>query len=146
MQWLNWAIYQNYNEVWGQLLQHIFCTTFHTPSIDKVSLSYIFYFPRYQTKCVIKFFVFGNTDQIAKKMQGSTHPCFQNFIKKQSTDSYIEGLCKSLKSLNIGGPSKPATSKWKLLELFDKSDSSSEQRHGAASSKKKNICTVITMS
>ena len=26
-----------------------------TPSIDKVSLSYLFYFPRYQTKCVIKF-------------------------------------------------------------------------------------------
>ena len=143
MQWLNWAIYQNYNEVWGQLLQHIFCMTFHTPSIDKVSLSYIFYFPRYQTKCVIKFFVFGNTDQIAKKMQGSTHPCFQNFIKKPSTDSYIEGLYKSLKSLNIGGPSKPATSKRKLLELLDESDSSSsEQKHAAGSSKKKkHLCS-----
>ena len=82
-------------------------------------------------------FVFGNPDQIAKMMQGCTHPCFQNFFKKQSTDSYIEGLCKSLKSLNIGGPSKQATSKRKLLELLDKSDSSSEEGHGAGLSKKK---------
>ena len=31
------------------------CSLFKTQSMDKVSMSYFFSFPRYQTKCVIKF-------------------------------------------------------------------------------------------
>ena len=31
------------------------CSLFNTVSMAKVSMSYIFYFSRYQTKCVIKF-------------------------------------------------------------------------------------------
>ena len=31
------------------------CSLFNTLSMDKVSISYLFSFPRYQTKCVIKF-------------------------------------------------------------------------------------------
>ena len=31
------------------------CSVFNTPSMDKVSTSYLFSFLRYQTKCVTKF-------------------------------------------------------------------------------------------
>ena len=62
MQWLFWVIYQNYKEVWDELLMHIFCmifplkcSLFDTPSMDKVLMSYFFSFSRYQTKCVIEF-------------------------------------------------------------------------------------------
>ena len=61
-------------------------------------------------------------------MQGSTHPCFQKFIKKSSTEAYIDGLCKALKSLDIGAPSKPACSKRKLIELLEDSESSEEEQ------------------
>ena len=134
MHWLFWAIYQNYKEVWGQLLLHFFCMTFHTHLLTWFHCHTFFTSQDIKQNVLWSSLFFGNTDQIAKKMQGSTHPCSQNFIKKPSTDSYIEGLYKSLKSLNIGGPSKPATSKQKLLELLDESDSSSsEQKQGAGS-------------
>ena len=62
MQWLFWVFYQNKKGVWDQLLVHIFrmvlpykCFLFNTLSTGKVSMSYFFSFPRYQTKCVIKF-------------------------------------------------------------------------------------------
>ena len=62
MQWLFWIIYQNQKGVRDQLLVHIFCMTFpwkcslfNTLSTEKASMSYLFSFSRYQTKCVRKF-------------------------------------------------------------------------------------------
>ena len=65
-------------------------------------------------------YVFENPDKITKKMVGSTHPFFQDFIKKLIEDSYIEGLCRSLKALKIGATtSKPVKSKCKLMDLLN---------------------------
>ena len=60
-----------------------------------------------------------------------------------SGDSDLDGLCKSLKALKIRGPSKPASSKRKLLELLDDSNSSSEEEQVAAGSSKTKTCTVM---
>ena len=61
MQWLFWVIYQKYKEVENWLLLYIHCMIFllkrslsDTPYMDKVSMSYLFSFSTYQTKCVIK--------------------------------------------------------------------------------------------
>ena len=70
-----------------------------------------------------------NSVQFSKKMEQSTHPFFQELIKKPSDESYLNGLCRSLKALKIGGPSKPKTSKRKPLELPDSSNFSSEEEH-----------------
>ena len=70
-----------------------------------------------------------NSVQFSKKMEQSTHPFFQELIKKPSEESYLNGLCRSLKALKIGGPSKPKTSKRKPLELPDNSNSSTEEEH-----------------
>ena len=61
-------IYQNWKDIWDKLLVHIFCTIFplrknkehdcslfNTLSFDKVLMSNLFTFSRYQTKCVIEF-------------------------------------------------------------------------------------------
>ena len=54
-------------------------------------------------------------------MAGSTHSSFQDIIKKLMEDSYIEGLCKSLKALKIvATSSKPVKSKCKLMDLLKK--------------------------
>ena len=72
-------------------------------------------------------YVFKNPDQITKKMVGSTHPFFQDFIKKLMQDFYIEGLCRSLKALKIGATtSKPAKSKHKLMGLLNSESDSGE--------------------
>ena len=77
-------------------------------------------------------YVFENPDKITKKMAGSTHPFFQDFIKKLIEDSYIEGLCRSLKALKIGATtSKPAKSKRKLMDLLNSESDSGESDDGA---------------
>ena len=77
-------------------------------------------------------YVFENPDQITKKMAGSTHPYFQDFIKKLMQDSYIEGLCRSLKALKIGETtSKPAKSKRKLMDLPNSESDPGESDYGA---------------
>ena len=61
-------IYQNSKDIWDKLLVHIFCmifplrenkehdcSLFNTLSFDKVLMSNLFTFSRYQTKCVIEF-------------------------------------------------------------------------------------------
>ena len=61
-------IYQNWKDIWDKLLVHIFCmifplrknkehdcSLFNTLSFDKVLMSNLFTFSRYQTKCVIEF-------------------------------------------------------------------------------------------
>ena len=62
MQWLFWVIYWNYRglgTVFAAYFLHDFSIkmffNWYSPSIDKVSLSYLFSFPRCQTKCVIEF-------------------------------------------------------------------------------------------
>ena len=50
MQCLLWVIYQNWRGLgltYGSLFTNL--------SMDKLSMSYLFFFSRYQTKCVIKF-------------------------------------------------------------------------------------------
>ena len=65
-------------------------------------------------------------------MTGSTYPFFQDFIKKLIEDSYIEGLFRSLKALEIGAtPSKPAKSKHKLMDLLNCASSFGESDDGA---------------
>ena len=61
MQWLFWVTYQKYKEVWDWFLLCIYCMTFlqkcslsDTPYMDKVSMSNLFSFSTYQTKCVAK--------------------------------------------------------------------------------------------
>ena len=59
-------------------------------------------------------------------------------------DSYIDGLSKLLKSLNIGAPSKPATFKRKLIELLDESESESltdDDQVAECSRRKKQLCS-----
>ena len=62
MQWLFWVITKIKKGVWDYLLMHISCIIFpqkcflfNTLSMGKVSMSYLFSFPRYQTKSFIKF-------------------------------------------------------------------------------------------
>ena len=62
LQWLFWVIFQNYKEVWDQLLVHIFCMIFpkkcylfDTQSMNKVSVPQPFSYSRYQTKCITEF-------------------------------------------------------------------------------------------
>ena len=77
-------------------------------------------------------YVFENPDKITKKMAGSTHPFFQDFIKKLIEDSYIEVLCRSLKALKIGATtSKPAKSKRKLMDLLNIESDPGESDDGA---------------
>ena len=77
-------------------------------------------------------YVFENPDQITKKMAGSIHPFFEDFIKKLMQDSYIEGLCRSLKALKIGPTtSKPAKSKRKVMDLLNSESDSGESDDGA---------------
>ena len=61
-------------------------------------------------------------------MQVSSHPFVQSFIQKPSTEAYIDELCMTLKSLNIGGPIKRETSKRNLIKLLDKSESATEEQ------------------
>ena len=62
IQWLLCVVFQNKKGVWNQLLMHIFCmifpwkcSFFNTLLMNKVSMLYLSYFSRHQTKCVIKF-------------------------------------------------------------------------------------------
>ena len=67
-------------------------------------------------------------------MTGSTHPLFQDFIKKLRQDSYIEGLFRSLKALEIEAiPSKPVKSKRKLMDLLNCESNFGESDDGAIS-------------
>ena len=66
---------------------------FNTLSTDKVSMSYLFSFPRYQANCVVKFFLFFyNNDYTQSK----------NKLKRHTTDPdhnilYNQGKIKVLK-------------------------------------------------
>ena len=42
---------------------------FNTLSTDKVSMSYLFSFPRYQANCVIKFFFYFSIIMITRKVK-----------------------------------------------------------------------------
>ena len=76
-------------------------------------------------------------------MEGFTHPFLQDFIKRLTKDSYFNGLCRSIKVLKIGAPSKLATSKMKLIELVGESSYSdlTDDEVAGYSKKKKTLCS-----
>ena len=76
-------------------------------------------------------------------MEGFTHLFLQDFIKRLTKDSYFNGLCRSIKVLKIGAPSRLATSKRKLIELVGESGYSdlTDDEVAGYSKKKKTLCS-----
>lgn len=76
-------------------------------------------------------------------MEGFTHLFLQDFIKRLTKDSYFNGLCRSIKVLKIGAPSKLATSKTKLIEFVCESSYSNltDDEVAGYSKKKKKLCS-----
>ena len=76
-------------------------------------------------------------------MEGFTHLFLQDFIKRLTKDSYFNGLCRSIKVLKIGAPSKLATSKTKLIEFVCESSYSdlTDDEVAGYSKKKKKLCS-----
>ena len=59
-------------------------------------------------------------------------------------DSYIEGLCRSLKALKIvATPSKPAKSKRKLMDLLNSDESNDGEIHDGAGSSSKHVKKAV---
>ena len=74
---------------------------------------------------VLKY-IFQNPSQVAEKMKKS-HPCFQEFLIKQTTEAYIDGLCESLKSVCIGSPVKKPGKKRRLSDILSQETSSDDE-------------------
>ena len=70
---------------------------------------------------VLKY-IFQNTSQVVGKMKKS-HPCFQEFLRKKTTEAYVDGLCESLKSICIGSPVKKPSAKRRLSDIMSESAS-----------------------
>ena len=47
------------------------------------------------------------------------HPFFKEFVAEPSTETYIDGLCKSLQSVCIGSPVRLPRPKRRLSEILD---------------------------
>ena len=68
---------------------------------------------------------FDNPQDAAKHLK--SHPFFKEFVARSSTETYIEGLCNSMKSLCIGLPVKWPSLKRGLTDML--SDSSTTKIH-----------------
>ena len=68
---------------------------------------------------------FQNPSQVVEKIKTS-HPCFQDFLRKRTTEADIDGLCESLKSICIGSSVKKAAGKRRLPDILSEEIASSD--------------------
>ena len=54
------------------------------------------------------------------------HPCFQDFLRKQTREAYIDGLCESLKSICIGLLIEETSTKCRPSDILSEETASSD--------------------
>ena len=68
------------------------------------------------------------------------HPFFKEFVAEPSTETYIDGLCKSLQSVCIGSPVRLPRPKRRLSEILDfKDDTESDTETTIPPTKKSRV-------
>lgn len=65
------------------------------------------------------------------------HPFFKEFVAKPSTETYIDGLCESLRSVCIGSPVRLPKAKRRLSDMLDTDDETESDTETTAPSIKR---------
>ena len=70
-------------------------------------------------------YIFQKPSQVVNKIK-KLHPCFQDFLRKQTREAYIDGLCESLKSTGIGLLIEETSTKCRLSDILSEETASSD--------------------